>query len=75
VNLEIEPWVDTQTVANHTGKSVYTVLRRARAGEWPGHKDGGEWMFKLSAVDEALNPPAVDLWAATPQARSRKRAT
>lgn len=68
-----EPWVDSLGLAAHVGKSVYTVRRRAQAGEYPGIKDGGEWMFKLSAVDEAISNKMTDPWAQSPRSRGRRR--
>lgn len=71
----LEPWVDSQAVADHIGKSVYTVRRRAQAGEFPGIKDGREWMFQLSAIDAHLNSKIVDPWAQSPRSRGRRRIT
>lgn len=69
-----EPWVDAVAAAAHMNKSVLTIRRWAHAGEIPGVKKGGEWMFQLSAIDEHLNTP-TDPWAQSPQSRGRRRTT
>jgi len=73
--MSVEPWVDTKTVAEHTGKSVFTVRNRAKAGEWPGVKSGRDWIFQLSKIDAAIEAGAVNLYAQSPQSRAKRRAT
>lgn len=68
-----EPWVDTPAVAEHLNKSVLTVRRWASAGEIPGIKKGGEWMFQLSTIDAHLNDKPSDPWASSSRSRSRRK--
>lgn len=67
-----EPWVGTQEVADHLGKSVFTVRRWAQVGEIPGSKKGKSWLFQLSAVDAAMSV-APDPWEQSPRSRGRSR--
>lgn len=67
-----EPWVNTETVAAHTGKSIFTVRNRFKAGDWPAIKSGRDWLAKLSAIDDTLNPPAApEQWATPPKSRHK----
>lgn len=71
--MNAEPWVDTPAVAAHLNKSVLTIRRWASAGEIPGVKTRGEWMFQLSAIDAHLNNKMTDPWAQSTRSRSRRR--
>lgn len=72
---DTEPYVDAHVVAEHLGSmSHLTILSWAKRDKIPGIKPGKKWLFKLSEVNAALDPP-VDTWVPSPQSRSRKRAS
>lgn len=71
-----EPFVGVADVAALLNNmSTFTVKEWAKAGKIPGIKPGKYWLFRPSEVIAALNPPAADPWAQSPQSRARKRAS
>ncbi|WP_410781002.1 helix-turn-helix domain-containing protein [Leifsonia sp. SIMBA_070] len=70
-----EPWVDSERLAEHLGKSVFTVRRWAQSGIIPGRKVGGGWMFRVSEVDDSVNRQPADPWIQSPRSRGRRRIT
>ena len=70
---DIESWFTTQQVAEHLGKSVFTVRDWAKAGIILGWKNGRDRMFKLSEVEAALTTKPADLWAQSSRSRNRRR--
>ncbi|WP_396427044.1 helix-turn-helix domain-containing protein [Leifsonia shinshuensis] len=70
--MESEPWVDSEALAAHLGKSVFTVRRWAQTGTVPGRRVGNGWMFRISEVDDHLSRP-LDPWQQSRRSRARNR--
>ena len=58
VQPDVEPWIDSATLAKHLGFSRMHVQKLARAGRIPGTEmqNGLKrvWRFKISLVDAKL---------------------
>ena len=50
-DMNPEPWVSLEEVAEHLGVSTDTVHRWIRRRKMPAHKVGHLWKFKVSQVD------------------------
>lgn len=65
-------YVDSETIAERLGRSVYTVRKYAQAGTIPGIKLGRAWAFRVADVDAFIARKA-DPWLQSAQSRGRKR--
>lgn len=49
--IDSDPWLSVDEVAQHLKISKPTIFRWLEKGKIPAHKVGKQWRFKLSEVD------------------------